>query len=314
MPYTSKMAQERAQWMTLVEALAHIRSSEKCSSLSAQVQLKRAIGDGDVPVKWADSHGARDKPNTAQLARSQLVLSGPGLAPFGDSLRSLLFLRSAVLAIWPLTGTPKSAQNFKGGPAGRIKEEHGQWMTLVEAIDHIRMIQDCDSMEALRHLKEEVGDGVLRVGWADSTGSKDCPDVRSLRTSQLLLMGTGITLDEKERRYRQLLIDRCDVQNIWRLLGDASPYPEEADALSVGRKPEKKKREPEEIEQVARDVYSESPDHPPNMADAEQEIRVRLPGADRDDIREVLRRKEFADLRNPAGNQPKSRSRKLTQE
>jgi hypothetical protein len=46
-----------ARWMNLVEALAHIQLIEKCNSLSAQVQLKRNIGNGVIPVKWADSHG-----------------------------------------------------------------------------------------------------------------------------------------------------------------------------------------------------------------------------------------------------------------
>ena len=54
--------------MTLVEALAHIQSVEKCHSVAAQVHLKREIGDGVIPVKWADSKGPKDKPNLANYS------------------------------------------------------------------------------------------------------------------------------------------------------------------------------------------------------------------------------------------------------
>jgi hypothetical protein len=303
-------------WMSLAEALEHIQSTKKCTSACAQVQLKRKIDNGVIPVKWADSEGPTDKPNLHRLARSQFVLSGPGLASSGGSLRPLLVVRSAVLASWPPMVSNTDPSPERNDPSERSStpdaeyEEDG-WMTLVEAIEHIRISHACDSLEALRQLKDEVGDGMIRVGWADSQSPDDRPDVRSLSTSQLLLIGTGIAPDEDEGRYRPLLVDRSDVQRLWPLPADTSPNPEEVDARSIGPKSQKKTRNPDEIRQAARDLYRESPDDSPNMDVAEREIRRRLPGADRDDIRDVLRETEFSSLRKPAGNQPKRVPRKF---
>lgn len=61
------------RWMTLLEALEHIRSVEKCDSVAAQVHLKNGIGQRLIPVKWADSKGLKDKPDVDILRRSQLV-------------------------------------------------------------------------------------------------------------------------------------------------------------------------------------------------------------------------------------------------
>jgi hypothetical protein len=76
--------------MTLLEALEHIRSVDNCDAVTAQVQLKRAIGERVIPVKWANSKGSNDKPDVSKLQRSQLVLSSFGLAPSGLSYRRIL--------------------------------------------------------------------------------------------------------------------------------------------------------------------------------------------------------------------------------
>ena len=60
--------------MTLLAALEHIQSMEKCDSVAAQVHLKHGIGHRLIPVKWADSEGPNDKPDVSKLQRSQLVL------------------------------------------------------------------------------------------------------------------------------------------------------------------------------------------------------------------------------------------------
>src|SRR5215469_13900329 len=91
------------RWMTLVEAITHIKAVEKCDSLTAQIELKSAIGNGVLPVKWANATSARDTPDINKLRRSQLVVSEPGLAPFGETLRPLLLLRAAVQTTWSRT-------------------------------------------------------------------------------------------------------------------------------------------------------------------------------------------------------------------
>jgi hypothetical protein len=53
-PYVSKLAEERAKWMTLREALAHIEALDRVSPRAAWDQLREAIGDQAVAVRWAD--------------------------------------------------------------------------------------------------------------------------------------------------------------------------------------------------------------------------------------------------------------------
>ena len=131
--------------MTLLEALAHIQLMEKCVSVVAQVQLKHAIGQGKIPVKWANSKGPKDKPNVSKLQRSQLVLSGHGLASGGLSLCALLVLASAVHTTWSGTTSegatpPHENSSARRNSAQRKEEEkYEQWMSLVEAIEHIRI-------------------------------------------------------------------------------------------------------------------------------------------------------------------------------
>jgi hypothetical protein len=62
-------------------------------------------------VKWADARGPRDAPKIQDLARSQLVLSKPGMVLNAGALRVLLILRDVVFSTWP---RPK-------GVAGRRK-------------------------------------------------------------------------------------------------------------------------------------------------------------------------------------------------
>jgi len=52
------------------------------------------------------------------------------------------------------------------------------------------------------------------------------------------------------------------------------------------------------------EIYAR-PGKPPNMCEAEDEIRAKRPGASRPFIREVLREPQFKNLRLPRGNQRK---------
>ena len=48
-------------------------------------------------------------------------------------------------------------------------------MSLVEAIEHIRMSQPCDLIEALRQLKREMNDGTVQVQWEDFRRAQRLP-------------------------------------------------------------------------------------------------------------------------------------------
>jgi hypothetical protein len=283
--------------MTLLEALEHIQSVKKCDSLVAQVHLKQGIGEKLIPLKWADSEGPDDKPDIGTLQRSQIVLSGPGLAPCGRSLRlrSLLVLRSAVHAMWSKTTSEGAARPEVNPRYNSVREKaaekYQQWMSLVEAIEHIRMSQHCDSVEALGQLKREIRDGLVRLQWEDTEGPEDCPDPEYLQASQFLLIGTGFSPDNMESAYRPLLVERSDVEGLWPL----SSYPREPRWMVND----------DDIRRAARDIYAEGKNGRPNVPDAEQLIRRRIPGAKRDDIRRILGESEFADVRRKPGNQPK---------
>jgi hypothetical protein len=297
--------------MSLMEALKHIESvfnvcsiSTNVSSVSAQVALKKKIGLDELPVKWADTRGPRDIPGIQKLALSQLVLSTPGLAPDGMSLRPLLVLRSAVLAAWPLGGNETDLVH-ESSQVGSCQT--AQWMSLVEAAEHIRIVEDCDSIEALRQLKKEIGDGMVPVQWEDSQEPKDCPDPQHMQASQLLLFGTGFVPDNDDECYRPLLVERSAVQRLWPLSSNPTKgsAPIGSTLATQPKKSQRQKVDDDQILSAARDIYRERQNDPPNMYKAERLIRQRLGGGKRDDIRKILRQEEFEGLRRAPGNQPK---------
>ena len=61
----------------MIEAVKHIETELTPRTDS---RLKKKIGRGKLPVKWADAVKPADTPNVGELALSQLVLSTPGLA------------------------------------------------------------------------------------------------------------------------------------------------------------------------------------------------------------------------------------------
>src|SRR5438128_2126476 len=54
MAYVSRMERECARWMALREALAHIQTAEDCNRKAAWDQLRDAIADQEIPVRWGD--------------------------------------------------------------------------------------------------------------------------------------------------------------------------------------------------------------------------------------------------------------------
>ncbi len=104
MPYVRKAERERALWMTLREAATYIQEAERCDSVEALRQLKMAIADQQIAVRWADATDAKDQPatNPAFWQEVQLLLVQDGFAPDPDwnILRPLLVHRETVTTIW----------------------------------------------------------------------------------------------------------------------------------------------------------------------------------------------------------------------
>ena len=216
MPNITKKDQDPVRWMTLKETVGQIQTLEHCGSVAAQRRLKATIGSGIIPVKWADSEGAKDIPDPRYLQGTKLILSGTGLAHDSHAYRPLMVLRSAFLRTWQhgkSNFNPSKEVEIAKHDATSDKHENEQaeWITLVEAEEHIEVLQDCDSVEALRQLKEEIGDGIIAVKWADE--STKIPDVRILKYSEMILTGPGFAHNGKI--YEQLLVNRSDILRIW---------------------------------------------------------------------------------------------------
>jgi hypothetical protein len=209
-----KKLKEQSRWLSLLEAVEYVRLAEKCSSIEAQIQLKDQIAEKTIPVKWADGGSPED---LWYLQNSKLILSGHGLAADISSYRPLSVLRRAVASTWPAKGEkahndktvlrPKHGQLIRGG------KELEKWMTLVRAIEHIQVVEKCDSVEALRQLKEEIADQTVGIMWADSMEHSDRPDAKQLSATQFILTGLGFAPDDDE--LRPLLLQRAVVFQLW---------------------------------------------------------------------------------------------------
>jgi hypothetical protein len=302
MPNAEALTIEAANWLALNEALGHVRHVQNCTPIEAQRYLKAKIGNGIISVKWADSEGANDIPDPRYLQGTKLKLSGTGLAHDKDAeaYRPLLVLRSEVMAAWQHDKSnaepSKEVENAKyGAPSNKSENDRLPWMTLVDAEEHIEILQKCDSVEALRQLKEEIGDGIVAVKWEDDP--TDNPDVKILKTSEFILTGPGFAPDGKE--YRQLLVNRANVFRLW-------PAPDAgATRIAVGgahRKPYGTASEVS-IREAAKKIYGKSDSKQPNVEEAWRLIKKELPNAARSKVREILNEPAFKDLRLKAGNQ-----------
>ena len=216
--------QQPTQWMTLVEVIERIQLTEGCSSAQAQVQLKIGISRGVIPAKWADQRNSLDTAtDLGYLPRSRLLLCEHGVALDDNRsgrYRPLLVLRAA-LDTWPRTCNERAlpserAPTLKRDQAqAKAEKERMRWMTLVEGIEHIQVGMSYEWLEALRQLKNEIGDGLVRVRWADQDGQSDRPNPEYLKASQFFPIGFGLAPDNVNETYRTLLVDRSAVRKLW---------------------------------------------------------------------------------------------------
>jgi hypothetical protein len=206
------------RWLRLNDALKHITSTTKCTSVEAQRHLKARIGAGTIPVKWGDSAGANDIPDPRYLQGTKLNRSGTGLAHDKYSYRPLMVLQSVLQTAWQngvLKSSVELSKEFESAapilPGDENENDGSRWMTLVSAEEHIEALQNCDSVEALRQLKEEIGDGIVKVRWADDQMGK--PDVAALKASQFILCGSGLA--PGGTGLQPLLVNSEDILRLW---------------------------------------------------------------------------------------------------
>ena len=82
MPYVAKAEAKRARWMTLAEAVAHVCESDGCTAKAAEVQLRKALGDGTIMTWWGDQPlpPPRGSPPTIQPDDAPSARPGHGTA------------------------------------------------------------------------------------------------------------------------------------------------------------------------------------------------------------------------------------------
>lgn len=227
------------RWLYLNNALEYITSTYKCTSVEAQRHLKAGIGSGTIPVKWSDSDGASDIPDPRYLQGTKLNLSGTGLAHDKSVYRPLMVLHSALQTACQnkIKSNLELSTEFGSTTPGLLSDwdendenDGSRWMTLVSAEEHIEALQDCDSVGALRQLKEDIGDGVVRVRWADDPLDK--PDISALRGSQFILLGPGLAPDGAEPR--PLLVNSEDLLRLWPMEYDVKNVPIKSSGAQSG--------------------------------------------------------------------------------
>jgi hypothetical protein len=225
------------RWLHLNDALKHITSTTTCTLVEAQRYLKSQIGAGTVPAKWSDSAGTNYTLDPGHLQGTKFNLSGPGLAYDKHAYRPLMVLHSALLTAWQnkiLKSNADLSKEFESAAPDLLGDwneiDGSRWMTLVSAEEHIEVSQNCDSVEALQQLKEEIGDGVVKVRWADGPLSK--PDVAALKASQFILFGSGLAPDGTE--LRPLLVNSEDILRLWPEKRDVKDTPVEPPKAKTG--------------------------------------------------------------------------------
>ncbi len=120
MPYTSKAERERASWMTLREAVEHVRLIEKGTVKDALRQIIAAVNDNEIAAVYEDSKG-QPLPSAPVLAspyggsppRGRPVYRKPVLGLDEQRMRprsfEILAIDEAALAIGTL---PKANSSF----------------------------------------------------------------------------------------------------------------------------------------------------------------------------------------------------------
>src|SRR5712672_1160644 len=123
------------RWLNLNDALKHITSTKKCTSVEAQRHLKAHIGAGTVPVKWSDSAGANDTPDPRHLQGTKFNLSEAGLAHDKYVYRPLMVLHSALLTAWQnkvLKNNAELSEDFGSAAPDLLSDENendeSRWM------------------------------------------------------------------------------------------------------------------------------------------------------------------------------------------
>jgi hypothetical protein len=209
----------------------------------------------------------------------------------------------------------------------KVDRERPLWMTLEEAFAHIQAHlaqESCDPLGAETQVRMACGEGEIPLRWAADPppqgfyffGSPPLFAADEVPTdprywSQVLIFGDRVvdqsfsflteadSAPERAPRQRGLFLLRSRVLELWPLRDDKGKD-------RSTDQPKKRAATDGQIVAAARELYEQMRDKPPNLTKAEKLLADRLPGTPRKIIRPILKQREFANLRLPRGNQPKS--------
>jgi hypothetical protein len=194
------------------------------------------------------------------------------------------------------------------------------WHSLEDAVAYIAAATNTNYAEALRKLRSALAAGRVAARWGDAESQDghrpgnavfwENVSIRMANGGEVLHQkyrkeliksdGEYSVRQDQEVRWRPLLIAAGDLRRLWPLaevmIGSNADVSESRSSALPRRRTSKS-----EIHEVAREVYTARAANPPNMIEAPNLIRERLPAASRQRIREVLREPEFANLRRPSG-------------
>lgn len=227
----------------------------------------------------------------------------------------------------------------------KTQRERARWVTLAEAINHIRTIENLTRDEAWHQLRTAIADNEVLWKWDEPAGvlRRENPSRSAKRSAvrpsrvpkqynrffwesaQIDFTNGGRVLDDVGQRcppwllsvmlrdgtvrYRPLLILREAVEKIWVTAPIKSAQPQEPNLAleqNVNRAARRGVAALEAIRKAAIEVYKEAGGNPPNLPKAEQLVRAKVPGASRTMILPILNEDQFSKLRRKPGNQPKS--------
>jgi hypothetical protein len=184
MPYKSRAERERPLWMSLTEAVRYVEVAEGSEQTEALIQIRMALGDGDIPVHWAADplpqliypvgfpplFSSDQVPTDAMYWDQVLIfLDGDGRvidqSVLGEEKspprpRQLLLLRSRVFELWPLQDRKSDDSDGTRINASRLPIARTSKKQIREAAKEVYQTQvgkkPPNSYEAEKMIREKV--------------------------------------------------------------------------------------------------------------------------------------------------------------
>jgi hypothetical protein len=182
-PYISDTERERARWMTLAEAIAHIAKHDGCDRRSALKQLRDALGDRKLRIKWDTERlrlnpyivYAHRPPESASSWKQARIRGAKVFDPETETWRTLLIHKDDIFQLdlgSALSAASESgkAESITKAKVGRhsIRNEFDQaYDRLWRRLGH--RVQEMAPTELAGLIAKECGKKLGDRGWAPRT-------------------------------------------------------------------------------------------------------------------------------------------------